>query len=68
MAFKVVLVSNFDDPMVADKLLNQTKYQAREDAQSAADLYNNDPKNGGEYRTYYASVKHADYVLYEFQP
>lgn len=67
MTFKVVLVSNFDNPMVADKLLNQTKYQTREDAQKAADEYNN-PKNGGEYRTYYATVKHADYVLYEFQP
>lgn len=65
MAFKVVLVSNFDNPMVADKLLNQEQYTDKSTAQSEADKYNS---RIGDTSMYYARVKPADYVLYEFQP
>lgn len=65
MTFKVVLVSNYDNPMVADKLLNQEQYADKEEAQVIADSYND---RAHPMSTYYARVKPADYVLYEFQP
>lgn len=65
MTFKVVLVSNFDNPMVADKLLNQEHYEDANTAQAEADTYNS---RAGDMSMYCARVKSADYVLYEFQP
>ena len=68
MAFKVVLISNYDDPMIDEVLFTNLNDTTREAAQAIADEYNNDPKNGGIYRKYYAQVKHSDYKLYEFVP
>lgn len=67
MAFKVVLVSNFDSPMVSDKLLNHETYPTKEEASRVADRHN--LSSQGEFgNDMYASVKPADYKLYKFEP
>lgn len=61
MTFKVVLISNLDEPMVDDVLLANLNDSTREAAQAIANGYNNE-------RKYYAVVKPADYEPYEFVP
>ena len=63
--FKVVLVSNFDNPMVADKLLTEDLFTSKEEARTRADEFNEAQHPNS---TYYARVKPADYNLYSFQP